>query len=336
MTVLVTGGAGFLGRHVAASLLEQGVQRLRLHVRARAPEGLVEDLRARFPQASIEVAAANLLYRHELDALVDGVDCVVHAAAGMRGAAADMFANTVVGTRNLLDAAVAAGVRRVVLVSSFAVYRTAALPTGGRHDEGVPIEDIGIAKGAYAHAKTRQEHLVAQYRAAHGLETVTLRPGVIYGPGGAGPSSRVGIQAMGLFFSLGGRAELPLTYVENCADAIAVAALRAPDGAAYSVVDDALPSCADYLRAYRRGRGGLRVLPVPYWALLLGSHVLVAYHRRSKGQLPAVFTPYVVRSVYRPFKHSNAALKALGWQPRVDTREGMARTFATLAGAAER
>lgn len=334
MTVLVTGAAGFLGRHVAASLLEQGVQRLRLHVRARAPQSLVEDLRARFPQASIEVAAANLLYRHELDALVEGVDCIVHAAAGMRGAAADLFANTVVGTRNLLDAAVAAKVRRVVLVSSFAVYRTATLASGGRHDESVPIEDVGIAKGAYAHAKTRQEHLVAQYRQAHGLETVTLRPGVIYGPGGEGPSSRVGIQAMGLFFSLGGRAELPLTYVGNCADAIAVAALRAPDGAAYSVVDDALPSCADYLRAYRRSRGGLRVLPVPYWALLLGSRVLVAYHRHSKGQLPAVFTPYVVRSLYRPFRHSNAALKALGWQPRVDTREGMRKTFeAVRAGA---
>lgn len=336
MTVLVTGAGGFLGRRIAASLLEQGVVQLRLHVRARAPDGLAEDLRARFPQASIEVAAANLLYRRDLDALVDGVDCVVHAAAGMRGAAADMFANTVVGTRNLLDAAVSAGVRRVVLVSSFAVYRTTALANGGRHDESVPIEEVGIAKGAYAHAKTRQEQLVAQYRAEHGLETVTLRPGVIYGPGGAGPSSRVGIAAMGLFFSLGGRAELPLTYVDNCADAIALAALRAPDGAAYSVVDDALPSCAEYLRAYRRSRGRLRVLPVPYWALLLGSRVLVAYHRHSKGQLPAVFTPYVVRSLYRPFRHSNAALKALGWRPRVDTGEGMARTFATSTGAVER
>ena len=248
MRVLVTGAGGFLGQRIAASLLEQGVERLRLHFRGRPPRGLVEALQSRFPQAAIETAAANLLYRGELDAAVEGVDCVVHAAAGMRGAAADMFANTVVRTRNLLDAAVAAGVRRVVLVSSFAVYRTGVLETGAVHDESVPIEEVGIDKGAYAHAKTRQEHLVASYRAAHGLETVTLRPGVIYGPGSAGPSNRVGISAMGLFFSLGGRAELPLTYVDNCADAIAIAALRAPDGAAYSVVDDDLrpapPTCA--------------------------------------------------------------------------------------------
>ena len=103
------------------------------------------------------------------------------------------------------------------------------------------------------------------------------------------------------------------------------------DGAAYSVVDDDLPTCAAYLRAYRASGQRLRVLPVPYWALLLGSRALVAYHRRSKGQLPAVFTPYIVRSVYRPFRHSNAALKALGWVPRVPTAEGMQRTFEALA-----
>lgn len=334
MTVLVTGAGGFLGRHVAASLLEQGVGRLRLHFRGAPPAGLVEALAARFPAATIETVAANLLYRQDLDPVVAGVDCVVHAAAGMRGAAADMFANSVVGTRNLLEAGAAAGVRRFVLVSSFSVYRTVGLAAGAVHDESVPIEEVGIEKGAYAHAKTRQEHLVAEWRRTHGLETVTLRPGVIYGPGAAGPSSRVGIQAMGLFFGLAGRAELPLTYVDNCADAIALAALHAPDGAAYSVVDDGLPTSAAYLLGYRAHVRGLRVLPVPYWALLLGSRVLVAYHRRSKGQLPAVFTPYIVRSMYRGFRHSNAALKALGWQPRVATAEGLRKTFESLAAQA--
>src|SRR5690606_32032097 len=166
MRVLVTGAGGFLGRHVAASLLEQGVDQLRLHFRGRPPAGLVERLAERFPSASIETVGANLLYRHDLDPATAGVDCVVHAAAGMRGSAADMFANTVVGTRNLLDASVASGVRRLVLVSSFSVYRTEGLATGAVHDESVPIEDVGISKGAYAHAKTRQEQLVDSYRRA--------------------------------------------------------------------------------------------------------------------------------------------------------------------------
>jgi nucleoside-diphosphate-sugar epimerase len=161
----------------------------------------------------------------------------------------------------------------------------------------------------------------------HGFETVILRPGVIYGPGGSAFSSRVGIKAMGLFFSLGGDATLPLTYVDNCADAVVQAALRAPTGSVFNVVDDDLPSCRQYLQAYKKMVRPLRTVPVPYWAFLLGSRFLERYHRSSNGQLPAVFTPYVVRSMYRPLKYSNAPLLAIGWRQVVPTAAGMERTF---------
>lgn len=336
MKVLLTGSAGFLGSRIARSLLAAGVTDLRLHVRRVAGQGMVEALRREHPGANIEVMPANLLHRDALVPLLSGVDVLVHAAAGMRGSAADMFANTVVGTRNLLDAVVANGVRRVVMVSSFAVYRTVDLPTGAEHDESVPLEEVGIEKGAYAHAKTRQEHLLADYRQRHGFETVLLRPGVIYGPGGGAFSTRVGIRAMGLFFSLGGRAALPLTYVDNCADAVASAMLHGVDGAAYNVVDDDLPSCRQYLARYRREVSRMRVVPLPYPAFVLASRALVGYNRWSKGQLPAVFTPYVVRSMYRNFRYPNDALKALGWQPRVPTETGLRLAFESLAAEARR
>lgn len=327
MRILVTGAGGFLGQRIADSLLSAGTTNLRLHFRAAPPHGMIEKLRLRYPQAEIETAAANLLRRGALDELVNGVDCLIHAAAAMRGAAADMFANTVVGTRNLFEAAGAAQIRRIVLVSSFAVYRTAGLARNAVHDESLPIETVGADKGPYAYAKTRQEHLFEEYRELFGFESVILRPGVIYGPGGGAFSSRVGIKAMGLFFNLGGPAALPLTYVENCADAIAIAALHAPTGSAYNVVDDDLPTCSEYLRAYRSEVAPLRSLRVPYWAFLLGSRMLERYHRYSKGQLPAVFTPYVVKSMYQPLRYDNAALKQLGWTPRIATSEGLMRSF---------
>jgi nucleoside-diphosphate-sugar epimerase len=302
-----------------------------MHFRSAAPSGRLDALRSRYPSARIEAAGANLLDRSALGPLVSGVDCLVHAAAAMRGSAADMFANTVVGTRNLLDAAGAAKVRRVVLISSFAVYRTEALADGAQHDENVPVETVGAERGSYAYAKTRQEHLFEEYCERFGFESIVMRPGVIYGPGTSPLSTRIGVRAFGTFFLLGGRATLPLTYVDNCADAIALAALRAPAGSAFNVVDDNLPTCADYLRQYRAQVEHVRVMPVPYRAFLFGARMLQRYHAASKGQLPAVFTPYVVRSMYRPLHYSNQALKAIGWTPKVSVAEGMQRTFESLA-----
>ena len=330
MKILLTGAGGFLGKQIAESLLNQGVTDLRLHFRQRPPEGLLEEFRTRYPQAQVEWVGASLLARGRLDSLVDGVDCVIHAAAGMKGAVADMFANTVLGTCNLLEVAGAKAVRRVVLISSFSVYRTDAMSAGAVHDESVPIETLGVDKGPYGYCKTRQEQLFFEMQREHGFEAVVLRPGVIYGPGGSAISPRVGLNVFGLFFSLGGGAQLPLTYVSNCADAVALAALKAPAGSAYNVVDNEVPTCRDFLRAYRRQVKSMHTLPVPHWALLLGSRMLVWYNRKSKGQLPAVFTPYVVRSMYTPLRYSNEALRKLGWTQRVPTPTGLSNTFQYL------
>lgn len=323
MKVLLTGAGGFLGKRLALSLLDKGATELRVHYRQLPAAEVVSSLGRRSPEARVTAVAANLLARGSMETMVGGVDCIVHAAAGMRGAAADMFANSVVGTRNLLEAAGAAGVRRIVLISSFSVYRTEPLAKGALLAETTPLEEVGTNKGPYGYAKTRQEQLFLDFQRENGFESVILRPGVIYGPGSSAMSPRVGINALGFFFSLGGSATLPLTYVDNCADAIAQAAFTAPAGSAFNVVDDDLPSCATYLKAYQREVRRARTVRIPYWMFLQSSKLLTRYHRVSKGQLPAVFTPYVVRSMYRPLRYSNAALKAIGWSQGVSTQRAL-------------
>jgi len=336
MKVLVTGAGGFLGRRIVDSLLRQGVTSVRVHARRAVPEAMLQGWQQAYPGAEIEVVLANLLSRGKLAHIVDGVDCVVHAAAGMKGAAADMFANTVLTTRNLLEAATAAKVRRIVLVSSFSVFEAAPLAKDSVLDERTPIEAVGVDRGPYGYAKTRQEHLFNEFQRTHGFESVILRPGVIYGPGGGALSSRVGIKAMGIFVALGGRAILPLTYVDNCADAVAMAAIKSPAGGVFSVVDDDLPTCSAYLKAYCAQVEKLRCIPLPYPLFMLASRMLVWYHKRSKGQLPALFTPYVVESMYKPLRYSNQALRAIGWTPRVPTAEGLSRAFAHFKAELQR
>lgn len=329
MKVLVTGAAGFLGQRIVASLIAAGVNDLRLMVRQSAAASKLQALAAG-SQATLEIMPVNLLSREQVRLAVDGVDMIIHAAAGTRGGAADMFMNSVVGTRNLLDAIGDSPVRRFVLVSSFSVYDTGQLAEGAVLDERSPLEAGGVAKGGYAFTKVQQEVMYREHPSFAKLESIILRPGVIFGPGGSGLSSRVGISALGFFAALGHGNLLPLTHVDNCADAIVRAALHGANGEIFNVVDDNLPTCSQYLKQYRARVRPLRVLPVPYRALLWGSSLLQNYSRRSKGQLPAILTPYVVRAMYRPVRYSNDKLKALGWRPRVEMQAALEQAFTSL------
>ncbi|MGY0196277.1 NAD-dependent epimerase/dehydratase family protein [Leptothrix sp. BB-4] len=336
MKILVTGAGGFLGARIVRSLLAMGQKDLRCQIREGRGADKLAALAREHHGAQVEVVACNLLSPADTVALLQGVDLIVHAAAGTRGAAADMMLNTVVATRNLLDAMVEQKVRRLAVVSSFAVYNTEVLADGALLDERSPTEAQGVAKGAYAYSKVRQEQLVLDYQRRHGFEHVFIRPGVIYGDGGSPFSSRVGIRALGWFFSLGGSVLLPLTHVDNCADAVAVAALNGEPGGIFNAVDDDLPTCRHYLDRYRREVQKLRVFPMPYAMLAWGAKQLLAYNQRSKGQLPAVLTPYVVRSMYRPLRYDNGALKRIGWRQAVSTKEGLDMTMRALKAQLER
>ncbi len=96
------------------------------------------------------------------------------------------------------------------------------------------------------------------------------------------------------------------------------------------MVDDQIPTCRQYLDGYLKNVQKMRVVTLPFGAFLWVSGKLVAYNRKSKGQMPAVFTPYVVKSMYTPIRYSNDGLKKIGWTQRVPTPEGLSRTYAWL------
>jgi dihydroflavonol-4-reductase len=174
MTSLVTGASGFVGSHVARLLVERGVQ-LRLLVRPQSNLKALEGLPA-------EKVYGDLRDPQSVDAAVEGVERVFHVAADYRLGASnpqDIYDANVAGTRNLLEAARRAGVRRVIVTSSvatIAVDRGNTLPnesTQARLEEMI---------GHYKRSKfmAEQEALRA---ASQGVPVVVVNPTTPVGPG---------------------------------------------------------------------------------------------------------------------------------------------------------
>lgn len=355
---LVTGSNGFLGPFVVDRLLARGATEVRCLVLPGTSRARLDEVASRHPGADVRVVEGNLASVEACAALLPGVDVVIHLAAAMKGSAEVIFGSTVVATQNLLEAARAAGTRprldarsgsalappdpsaerrpaggsvRFVHCSSFAVYGVADLPKGTTIDETTPLEPHPDRRDLYAQAKLRQERMFHEYAAQHGIPVAIARPGVIYGPGGPAMSSRVGFFAKGLFVELGGKNLLPLSYVENTAEALAVIAERAKyTGDVYNVHDDELLSSEDYLHRYDREVRHVRALRLPYPATKAIAQVLGALRSASRGRVPAPLSPYAVDTTWKRHRFSNARLHAIGWSPRVSTDEGLRRTFAWL------
>ncbi len=329
MKLLVTGSTGFLGVEVMERLLEHGERDIRCFVR---PGSKLEKLRAleeRYPDATLEIFTGNLTSAKYAAEALKSVRVVYHLSAAKAGSAADMFLNSVVASKNLLEAVSKRKTVKVVLVSSFGVYGVADRPGGSVVNERTPLETRPEERDVYSYSKWRQEVLFHDYQREYGFPMVVLRPGVIYGPGGAPLSSRVGVNIFGLYFHFGRSNLLPLSYVTNCAEAIVVAGTN-PDavGEVYNVHDDDLPTARAYLQAYRRGVRRMPYITVPYFVTQWISRGVQAYHKHSKGQLPDVFTPYKSASAWKGNTFDNAKIKSIGWTQLVSTREGLTRCFA--------
>lgn len=336
MKVLVTGAGGFLGIALVERLAAHGFTNIRCNLRRSKNIQKLQAIQDRFPKAKLEYCLANLKFPKEAARAVDGVQLIFHLAAGLSGDAADLFFDSVVASRNLLDAVAGRKPLRIVLVSSFGVYGVGTLRRGALVNERTPLEPHPERRDNYSHSKLRQERLFWDYQRLHDFELVVLRPGVIYGPGGGHFSSRIGIPVGSWQLYLGGRNMLPLTYVENCAEAVVVAGTH--EGAAgqvFNVHDDDLPTCRQYLHAYKKSVRKIRSIPSPYFATRLLSRALVAYNKYSKGQLPAVLTPYKVASMWGGNRFDNSKLHSIGWKPLVPTSEGLARSFAAFRAEIE-
>jgi nucleoside-diphosphate-sugar epimerase len=239
--------------------------------------------------------------------------------------------NSVVTTRNLLEASVRhACLRRFVSISSFAVYSNLDKARWRLLDESSPVEPRPELRGdAYCFAKVKQDEIVSEYGERFGIPYVIVRPGYVYGPGNEAIPGRVGIGTFGVFLHLGGANTIPLTFVDNCAEAVVRAGLKkGVDGQVFNVVDDDLPSSRRFLRLYKRNVRRFTSIYVPHAASYALCCLWEKYSHWSEGQLPPVFNRRGWHGYWKKTRYSNAKAKAsLDWTPSVPTTEGLRRYF---------
>ncbi len=209
--ILVTGATGFIGGHLVERLVAAG-EAVRVTVRSPASFANL----ARFP---VQTNRANLLDPVSARAAMDGIKTVYHLAFGKDADAARI---TIEGTRNVVEAAIDAGVECVVVLSTMYVF---GFPkTEGLVDESFPYSPYG---GEYGTSKAAMERWCLERAKTSGkTRIVVLNPTCVFGPeGGAYTVLPADLAMMGQFCWIeGGSGLANYTYVGNVVDALLAAA----------------------------------------------------------------------------------------------------------------
>jgi nucleoside-diphosphate-sugar epimerase len=317
MKILVTGGTGFTGKALVRRLLDQGHQVVALDYK----EGLkTQELR----DWGAEVILGSVTDREVVRRAMRGVELVHHVAAAFREMnVPDTYYHdvNVNGTRNVLEEAIAHGVRKVIYCSTCGVHGNIDHPPGG---EDAPIRPADY----YQRTKFEAEPVVREFF-ERGLKTVILRPAAIYGPGDPERFFLIFKRvAKGTFPMFGNGKTLyhPL-YIDNLIDAFILAMGEGKgEGEAYLIADEEYLGIEDLVRRVGKALNvDVKVPHYPVWPVVAAGHVCEKVCRPF-GITPPLFPRRVDwYRQNRAFKIDKAK-RDLGYRPGVGIDEGLRRT----------
>lgn len=331
MKLLITGASGFVGKYVVAAALRAGHQ-----VRAVIRPKTNETRFAWHTHPNIEFARADLRSRKGLAEVVEGVDAVIHLAATKGGDFYDRFAGTVIGTENLLLAMKEANIRHLVVTSTFSLYDYQKIPRETVLDEKSPIEVDALDRDAYAQTKLIQEDLIREFAKESEAKVTIIRPGMIYGRESLWHALLGAEMGENRWLRIGGKATLPMAYVENCSEAI-VQALTAEKaiGQTINIVDDNLPTQSSYIDGLLKHETEPPKMTPVSWSLMQGIANLAWFVNkrllRGQARLPGILVPAQLQGRFRPLQYTNELAKSLlDWQPRYSFEEALDRSYSSV------
>ncbi len=323
MNILVTGGTGFIGRHLVYALTARGHN---VRVLGRNKAQLQE-----FTRVKATSIAADLRNRQAVADACAGVDAVYHVGAYSApwGKRDDFFAINVGGTQAVVDACQQHGVRRLIYVSSPSVLFNGKDQHNLTDDAPYPRR----FSSTYSLTKKLGEDIV---QASTNLDYVILRPKAVFGPGDQSLLPRL-IQAAraGRLPQIGdGKNFVDLTYVENVVDAL-LCALEAPAavGKSFTITNDEHVRLWDVIRHVLRELNispNLRVVPLH---TALAAAALMEARALFSGVEP-LLTRYTTLILARTQTYDTRAIKRdLGYTPRISVAQGVDQTLASFRSA---
>jgi len=323
--ILVTGANGFVGQSLCRMLLARGFQ-VRAALRSTEKAQAFSQLLA---SEKLEcVVSGELSQTQNWAKLVHEVDAVVHLAARvhvMNESTGDPLekyrATNVAGTMQLAQAAAQAGVKRFVYLSSIKVNGEFTQRYSVQDWQQFTEQDEINCQDPYGKSKWEAEQALVEISKVTGMESVILRPPLVYGRGvKANFQSLLKLVQVGIPLPLAWiQNKRSLVYVENLADAI-LACLTHPAaaGQTYLVSDNEAVSTADLIRELARALGkSARLWPFPPRIMQIAAKLL------GKGA--------VVDRLLESLLVNNTKIKReLNWQPPYTLQEALKRDFANM------
>lgn len=320
---LVTGATGLLGSHIVEQLRKRG-EPVRVLVRPGSDRTWLETQGVEFVEGDITEPTS-------LERACDGVEVVYHSAAkvGDWGPWEEFARVTIGGTRHVIAAAAAAGVRRLVHISSISVY--GYYTKDATIDETWPTAYKLYRWAYYSKSKVEAERLAWEAHRAGKVEVAIIRPAWIYGPRDRTTIARLYRMVKSGQAKILGRGDnrLNVVYAGNVAEA-AIAAARVPEaaGEAFNCSNDGEITQREYFDLLARACDAPPVTRrVPYRLAYTAGFVLECLGHLLRWKHPPFITRYAVWLMgRRSFFSTEKARRVLNWRPTVSYEVGVPLT----------